>query len=61
MTTATQSTNINIDPDTAEKLEAKVLRMETSHGGKFYNMSLGIFRTNKKHTKKFTSADENVF
>ena len=25
------------------------------------NMSLGIFRTNKKHTKKFTSADENVF
>ena len=38
MTTATQSTNINMpsDPDTAEKLEAKVLRMETSHGGKFY-------------------------
>ena len=39
MTTATQKTNINIninmtsDPDTAEKLEAKVLRMETSHWG----------------------------
>ena len=33
MTTATQKTNINMpsDPDTAEKLEAKVLRMETSH------------------------------
>ena len=47
MTTATQSTNINMpsDPDTAEKLEAKVLSMETSHGGKFYNMSLGIFST----------------
>ena len=30
MTTATQSTNINMpsDPDTAEKLEAKVLSME---------------------------------
>ena len=53
MTTATQSTNTNIpsDPDTAEKLEAKVLRMETSLRGKFYNMSLGIFRTNKKHKK----------
>lgn len=43
MTTATQSTNINMpsDPDTAENLEAKVLRMETSHKGKFYDMSLG--------------------
>jgi len=63
MATATQSTNINMpsDPDTAEKLETKVLRMETSHRGKFYNMSLGIFRTNKKCKKQFTSADENVF